>query len=213
MAGMDRSFLDGAALREMLDQAIALEPAMGPVAHCALAAGLRRRRRHGSPASPCALGRGGRDGRHHSDADQGPRGRAGHRDGPGTVYVADNPNGPGSGHVTAISTVTGKVTAVIKVGTLTDMMAVTPNGKTIYVVYDQIPGTVVPISTATNTAGRPIKVGYQPLAIAITPNGKIAYVFDEKSRLTPIETATNKAGKPITIPPVPAGTGSPPRLQ
>ena len=91
-------------------------------------------------------------------------------------------------------------------------MAVTPNGKTIYII-DRIPGTVVPISTATNTAGRPIKVGYQPFAIAITPNGKIAYVFDEKSRLAPIETATNKAGKPITIPPVPARTGSPPRLQ
>lgn len=45
MAGMDERFLDGAALREMLDQAIALEPAMGPVAHGALAAGLRRRRR------------------------------------------------------------------------------------------------------------------------------------------------------------------------
>ena len=54
-------------------------------------------------------------------------------------------------------------------------MAMTPDGKTIYVA-NLGSGTVTPVSTATNTAGQPIKVGSQPSAIAITPDGKTVYV-------------------------------------
>ena len=46
-------------------------------------------------------------------------------------------------------------------------IAITPNGKTAYVL--SIGGTVTPIRTATNTASTPIKVGRDPDAIAITP--------------------------------------------
>ena len=82
-------------------------------------------------------------------------------------------------------------------------MAITPNGKTLYVV-NQEPGTVTPIHAATNTAGKNIKVGVTPGAIVITPNGKTAYVLNlargapGKGTVTPINTATNTAGKPIT---------------
>jgi hypothetical protein len=51
-------------------------------------------------------------------------------------------------------------------------MAMTPDGKTLYVVCAGYPGSapqdVVPVSTATNEAGRAIYTGLQPLAIAIS---------------------------------------------
>ena len=54
-------------------------------------------------------------------------------------------------------------------------IAITPDGKTIFVANHS--STVTPISTATNTAGTPIKVCASPLLIAITPDGKAAYVM------------------------------------
>jgi hyaluronoglucosaminidase len=50
-------------------------------------------------------------------------------------------------------------------------IAITPDGKTVYVTNfnEGSGGTVTPISTATGKAGRPIKVGPGPSAIAIAP--------------------------------------------
>jgi DNA-binding beta-propeller fold protein YncE len=57
------------------------------------------------------------------------------------------------------------------VGTHPRYMAITPDGRTVY-VYSPAAGTVTPIRTATNAALRPIKVPAGddlPSAIAITP--------------------------------------------
>jgi YVTN family beta-propeller protein len=54
------------------------------------------------------------------------------------------------------------------VGNLPWAIAITPNGKTVYVVNNGS-GTVTPIGTATNTAGKAIIVGLAPVSIAITP--------------------------------------------
>jgi DNA-binding beta-propeller fold protein YncE len=85
-------------------------------------------------------------------------------------------------------------------------MAITPNGKTVYVVNNEEPyGTVTPIATAANSAGKNIKVGLTPGAIVITPNGKTAYVLNlaegepGKGTVTPINTATSTVGKPIKV--------------
>jgi hypothetical protein len=94
-------------------------------------------------------------------------------------------------------------------------IAVTPDGKTVYVVSEgpggssrpnTITATVTPISTATNTPGKPIPVGGRFNAgpydgselIAVTPDGKTVYVAAGPS-VTPISTATNTPGKPIHI--------------
>ena len=89
----------------------------------------------------------------------------------------------------------------------TGQIAITPDGKTAYVLNDT--GTVIPVSTATNRAGRPIHVGQGhlggPRFIAITPDGKTVYVANTGlNTVTPVSTATNRAGKPIPIGPVPA---------
>ena len=112
---------------------------------------------------------------------------------PVTAYVADGR----SGTVTPINTATNKAGKAIKIPGPGEI-AITPNGKTAYVLSAS--NTVTPIRTTTNTALKAIKVGSGPDAIAITPNGTTAYVADGGSNtVTPISTATNKPGKAIKV--------------
>ena len=90
---------------------------------------------------------------------------------PVTAYVVNHGGPPGSantGTVTPVATATSAAGKAIKVGDGPGYIAITPNGKTAYVVSEDS-GTVVPIRTATNKAGKAIKVGSFPVAIAITP--------------------------------------------
>ena len=70
-------------------------------------------------------------------------------------------------------TATNTALKAIKVGPGPVAVAITPDGKTAYVVNDgvgEVLGhTVTPIRTATNTALKAIRVGDNPQAIAITP--------------------------------------------
>jgi hyaluronoglucosaminidase len=68
----------------------------------------------------------------------------------------------------SISTATNTPGKPIKVGAGPWAIAITPDGKTAYVV-SYYPATATPISTATNTAGKPIKVDRGPVTIAIAP--------------------------------------------
>jgi YVTN family beta-propeller protein len=88
---------------------------------------------------------------------------------PVIAYVVNG----GSDTVTPIRTATGKPGMPIRVGASPEAIAITPNGRTVYVVnFDtkgSARGSVVPIRTATNKAGRAILLGINPGAIAITP--------------------------------------------
>jgi DNA-binding beta-propeller fold protein YncE len=135
-----------------------------------------------------------------------------------TAYVAATANvNTGEDLVIPISTATNKAGHPIKVGSdhFINQIAITPDGKTAYVVtLPPVPGNVViPISTATHKAGKPIRFGSDchPVVeggysfttfdfIAITPDGKTAYVACG-SAVVPVSTATNTAGKPIHVPP------------
>src|SRR6516162_2675815 len=70
-----------------------------------------------------------------------------------TAYVTN----PGSGTVTPIRTATNTALPPVKTGPGPVRIAITPDGKTAYVVNSS--GTVTPIRTATNTSLPPIKVG------------------------------------------------------
>src|ERR1019366_9235550 len=133
-----------------------------------------------------------------------------------TAYVVS----PGPGTVTPIFTATNTADKPIKVGSfpwdkpikggLTPRaIAITPNGRTAYVV-SEFPGTVTPIFTATNTADKPIKIPYSSSyvpsstpgqrLIVSTPDGRTVYaVSDTTGTVTPIFTATSTAGKPIKV--------------
>jgi YVTN family beta-propeller protein len=112
------------------------------------------------------------------------------------------------GTVTPIMTATNTPREPIDVGNEPFAIAVTPDGRTVYVANTwentgRLAGgqsTVTPIATATNTPGPPIPVGSGPWAFAITPDGQAAYVINFYSHsVTPIATATNTPGPPIPV--------------
>ena len=77
-------------------------------------------------------------------------------------------------------------------------MAVTPNGRTLYVLNSG-GDTVTPIRVATNTGGAPIPVAHQPFTLAVTPDGKTLYVTGGVNLLIPIRTSTNHPGTPVVV--------------
>jgi DNA-binding beta-propeller fold protein YncE len=80
-------------------------------------------------------------------------------------------------------------------------IAISPDGKTIYVDSGGAggrPSYVTPIDTAARTPGRPIQVSTGATTMTITPDGRTLYVAGSKT-ITPISTATNTAGQPIHI--------------
>jgi DNA-binding beta-propeller fold protein YncE len=106
--------------------------------------------------------------------------------------------------VTPISTATGTPGRPIRISGSSVSIAITPDGKTVYVGTAAGPTcAVVPISTATNTAGKPIRLGSRPPEeMAIAPDGKTVYIANPEGppgAVVPISTATNTAGKPIGV--------------
>jgi YVTN family beta-propeller protein len=88
----------------------------------------------------------------------------------------------------------------IPVGAHPIAIAITPDGKTVYVANEGSNNVSV-IDTATNTASpTTIPVGAHPNAIAITPDGKTAYVAGGINTVSVINTQTNQVvGSPITV--------------
>jgi hyaluronoglucosaminidase len=118
-----------------------------------------------------------------------------------TAYVAT------STAVTPIQVATGTAGRPIRIDggpSLRGGLAITPNGRTIYVANYKN-GTVTPINTKNDTTREPIRVGAEPYAIAITPNGNRAFVSSYGSgTVTPINTRTDQAGRAIKVGPFPS---------
>jgi len=100
-------------------------------------------------------------------------------------------------------------------------IAITPDGKTAYVVGGALhsPGTVTPIQTATGAVGKPIIVGTNLQAIAIiaggtTWGGMTAYVVNAvpglRGTVTPIRTPAGTVEQPITVGSFPVAIALPP---
>jgi YVTN family beta-propeller protein len=107
-----------------------------------------------------------------------------------------------------IDTATNTVTrSPIPVGNEPFGVAVTPDGRKVYVA-NITDGTVSVISTATNTVtGSPIPVGTTPYGVAVTPDGSKVYVANRgDGTVSVIRTATNTVtGSPIPVGGFPAG--------
>jgi DNA-binding beta-propeller fold protein YncE len=197
--------MDENSLRDLLERATVPEPPIGQMAQNALRAGIRlrhRRRLQGTAACAAAVvmifaaavAVAGAVGRSAAAPVQSSA----------TVYVLSGSTTRST--VTPISTATNTPGKPIVVGSgnqfaSTPDMAITPNGKTLWVA----PGSdsVTPISMATKTAGKPIKVVHQKdeaaQQVVITPDGKTVYVLDSTGAVTPISTATNTPGRPIEL--------------
>ncbi len=107
--------------------------------------------------------------------------------------------------LTPINTATGTPGTPIRLSHGASDVAITPDGKTIYLDGgDGHRGYVTPVSTATGRPGQPIPVSAGVGTMTITPDGKTLYVAGTDT-ITPVSTATNTAGQPI---PVSAGVGT-----
>lgn len=99
-----------------------------------------------------------------------------------TVYAAGADPSTGQDEVTPITVATntaGPPVELAQDGTITSL-AVTPNGKTLYIA-DYSNDVVVPMSTATESVGTPIPVGPNPEAVAITRDGSMIYVANSNA--------------------------------
>lgn len=118
-----------------------------------------------------------------------------------TLFVADygryDGDWPHNGHtVTPVDVATGRVGAAIRVGNEPLDMAVTPNGRTLYVLAGD--GTLTPVDVASRQPGRPIRFAshLDPGELVVAPDGQTLYVVG--SVLTSISTATGRRG--VSIP-------------
>jgi len=128
-----------------------------------------------------------------------------------TLYVLNGIPAGGNAAPTVTPILTASNTALapislpaIKGGIAYDM-AITPDGKTAYVV-EGVGGSpygnfVIPIDLATSTALAPVRIlaSGQLGGIVISPRGGTAYVLTSRA-VTPIDTATNQAGPAINLP-------------
>src|SRR6202034_4557378 len=198
--------MDEPWLRDLLDRATAGEPPIGSLALDSLRAGIKRRRRRRTQgtlacvaaaaligtAAVAATGAARHPG---TGAARHPASRPAEVTGPTTTYVLS-----GEGHLYAIPNATKVRGKKILLPGGRQFMAITPNGRTIYVSGDQ-PNAVIPVSTVTHKVGTPIEFGRQvPMELVITPNEKTVYVLpDGGNEIIPIATATNTLEKPIKV--------------
>ncbi len=104
-----------------------------------------------------------------------------------TLYVANYVDNT----VTAVSTVTGSVIAVIPVGQNPYGIAITPDGSKVYVAFTYS-NYISVISTATNTATANITVGQAPADVAVSSDGSKVYVpVSNSSSIAVIDPTTN----------------------
>jgi DNA-binding beta-propeller fold protein YncE len=138
-------------------------------------------------------------------------------DNPGQIAMAPKGNvayitNTYSSTVTPFNTATNTTGRPIPVGEPGEVVldiAITPNGRTAYVVCSGsgniYSGSLTPINTVTNTAGAPIPIKGDTGTVAITPDGRTAYVLSsnlstsQPGLVTPVSTATNTAGTPIAV--------------
>jgi YVTN family beta-propeller protein len=104
------------------------------------------------------------------------------------AYISNNV----SNNVSVIDTGTNSVVgAPIPVGSLPEGVAVSPDGRFVYVTNTSS-NTVSVINAVTNAVVASSTVGSHPLGVAVTPDGKFAYVANENSNtVSVIDTTTN----------------------
>ncbi len=123
-----------------------------------------------------------------------------------------------TGVVTVINTQNNSVARVVKIGAFPTALAITPNGRTVYVAgagsdVTGSQGTFRSISTSTGAVTKPTKVGTAPVGLALSADGETACVvcgFDAATQkpagsVWPVNTATGAAGEPVNVAAAPTG--------
>ena len=109
------------------------------------------------------------------------------------AYFSDTGPGSSPGYVSEVSTATDAVVATVQVQDGPGGIAVSPDGKTLYVAnFDS--GTISVIDTATNTVVSTINApgGDEPWGLAVSPAGDRLYVTEANaSSVSVIDTSTD----------------------
>src|ERR1700691_5323592 len=190
--------MDEQWLRDLLDRTTAGEPPIGSLAVDSLRAGIKRRRRRraqGTVACVAAAALIGTAAVAAARTAGPPAARPARATGPTTTWVLS-----GEGNLYAIPNSTKLRSKKILLPGGRQFIAITPNGKTIYVSGDE-PNAVIPVSAVTHKVGKPIEFGRQvPMEMVITPNGKTVYVLpDGGTEIIPIARATNPLENPKKV--------------
>ena len=108
--------------------------------------------------------------------------------------------------VSVIDTKKDAVVRTIAVGTGAVALAITPDGKTIYVA-DAPADSVFVVDTQRNAVVKTIAVGFgeRPTDVAVTANGKFAVISNAQGRLSILDTATNTVTRTMPSSFVPTG--------
>ncbi len=111
-----------------------------------------------------------------------------------------------SGTVTPISIATGTAGRPIRVGGMPCQIAITPDGRTAYVVNGNRTGSLMPIDTATGAVGTAINAGEFSDLVTISPDGTTAYVAAFTGRgpiltgiVTPVSLPSGTPGTPVIL--------------
>jgi DNA-binding beta-propeller fold protein YncE len=89
----------------------------------------------------------------------------------------------------------------ISIGSFPDALAVSPNGRTLYVADDNAPsayGLVWPFDLATGQTGRAIRVGVAPSVLVMAPDGRTLFASNGDV-INPIAVGTDTTGHPIRM--------------
>jgi len=116
----------------------------------------------------------------------------------------------------AIDTASGNVKATILVGGYPHGVAVSPDGKKVYVAKndDLDKGNVSVINTTTNKVITNIPVGNMPYWIVFTPDGTTAYVTNTADNtVSVIDVASNNVIATVPVGPYPEGIAVIPAIQ
>lgn len=104
-----------------------------------------------------------------------------------------------SSYVDVINLATFARIATITTGRSPQGLAVSPDGKSLYVANNGA-GTVSVVDTATNSVKASIRVGYNPRNIAVSPDGSTLYVTNYTSgTVSVIDTAASAATHTVTV--------------
>jgi len=110
-----------------------------------------------------------------------------------------------SNNVSVIETATNTVIATVNVSDSPFGVAVTPDGKKVYVA-NLGSNNVSVIDTATNSVTDSIDVGKQPRGIAVNPDGTKIYVVNSASNnVSVIDTSTNNVAATVNVEWIPYG--------
>lgn len=126
----------------------------------------------------------------------------------GTLYLADEPDS-GQNTVASVSLRTGEPGSLVDLGTRPTALAITPDGRTLYVTTSgmqgeeqQGPNSVTAIDTATDQVRATLIWKAQPVYLTMAPDGKTVWVVSvtganettADNTVTPVSVATDKPG-------------------